>query len=1070
MSHPPEQAAEPTQVEQGQSSAQDTRPWYLTKNANAKKPHTVIEPLICGAEAFGAVEEAIINATERIDIITWGFDPSLRLSGSAVVLSDNLAPQSKNSRARTTCTPYLGGYFDAGNKPRIGDLLLFKASQNVKVRILVWNDVLARLMRVDEHLPESGPKGNGLDAPLHRTLWRAKLGVAENVTPSSFCRSLVQHSDVRLSNYGSVLADYKRHYEEAFSTLNNSREAKERDSSGLEALGDWWESRDEASALKQLKTNNQGLLKKYWSGYPCVKMNMAFMDSPLTQVDDHYYNAEWFSLLRMGKKQGQTWNESYDNAPAWLNNIELRYRGQNRVVDGGSSAAMRRINRVAARLEMLLPKINANPAFHELSNLLQNALLWWNDNEILRPGNGFAEKQRRAIGNMINYLETHDPTNIFGIRDYLAEILSFSILKWPIEKVKSMIDGLTIVEEFHAGLNVLSEEGVRTVAATYHQKTVLVDYDTDSKAVGFVMGHNMLKNYMDDREHRMFGSAVRYPEFGPWQDISSRVRGACLEDLAKNFQESWPEAIAGTLKAGNKLDPETGSPLVGAGQVVRTALNPGGRDPEENAPALGAVNDWVATKLENMCNLLEKALGEAPTRFDESRDWIDSRVEALKEQINDADLSPIQRAMAKADLEILEAGRSVGGMAGNLPNPPRDATQNAVQRTVESASRTAQQGAAAYEENEERLRRLLITGTENAGEGLKQGTRMAQAQLEAQRAVASDETPPAVKGQDAMSIYDTYKQAIHECSQFLYTENQYFRHENLAKLATARAKEHTDKGGQALHWFVVTNHPVTPGEAPNTEKMLRELGQHERLGQIARHTQRHALEQYKKDTAELEDINDDIRDLENVVADGNSKLTDIFSSGDAKQERIDELEALRKRRAELEKSIGDVEAANPGIKDYGDSPPSVFDVKEANQAFKTAAVKGLKILVGTLASYHRTSSATPCLYTNIYVHSKLLVVDDAFMSLGSANINRRSMHVDAELNINTDSNGTAMNLRKELFKMHTAQEDADSITQTFKNWQELMDNNWRRMHRGEPLNGFLIHFCDPDTPPTRPTD
>ncbi|MGL4667514.1 MAG: phospholipase D-like domain-containing protein, partial [Saezia sp.] len=50
----------------------------------------------------------------------------------------------------------------------------------------------------------------------------------------------------------------------------------------------------------------------------------------------------------------------------------------------------------------------------------------------------------------------------------------------------------------------------------------------------------------------------------------------------------------------------------------------------------------------------------------------------------------------------------------------------------------------------------------------------------------------------------------------------------------------------------------------------------------------------------------------------------------------------------------------------------------------------------------------------VYVHAKLMIEDDVFFTLGSANTNIRSMAVDSELNIITDDLDTATPLRHKL--------------------------------------------------------
>ncbi len=81
---------------------------------------------------------------------------------------------------------------------------------------------------------------------------------------------------------------------------------------------------------------------------------------------------------------------------------------------------------------------------------------------------------------------------------------------------------------------------VKSLYPSHHQKTVLVDYEAEkpSKAMGFVMGHNMLMHYWDNRDHNDIDSR-RFEGCGPWQDLSTKVTGPVLYDLNQNFAEAW---------------------------------------------------------------------------------------------------------------------------------------------------------------------------------------------------------------------------------------------------------------------------------------------------------------------------------------------------------------------------------------------------------------------------------------------------------------------------------------------------------------------------------------------------
>lgn len=99
------------------------------------------------------------------------------------------------------------------------------------------------------------------------------------------------------------------------------------------------------------------------------------------------------------------------------------------------------------------------------------------------------------------------------------------------------------------GVGTPLRTGAVSIAATHHQKMILIDYESPEDAIGFVMGHNLLRNYWDTDEHA-YHSAARHG-FAPWQDLSCRVYGPVLFDLNSNFTHAW-EAAESWL-GGNKF-------------------------------------------------------------------------------------------------------------------------------------------------------------------------------------------------------------------------------------------------------------------------------------------------------------------------------------------------------------------------------------------------------------------------------------------------------------------------------------------------------------------------------------
>ena len=110
-------------------------------------------------------------------------------------------------------------------------------------------------------------------------------------------------------------------------------------------------------------------------------------------------------------------------------------------------------------------------------------------------------------------------------------------------------------------------------------------------------------------------------------------------------------------------------------------------------------------------------------------------------------------------------------------------------------------------------------------------------------------------------------------------------------------------------------------------------------------------------------------------------------------------------------------------------------------------------------------------YREIYIHSKLMLIDDAFFTLGSANLNQRSMATDSEINIGSDDKPECERLRREVWEMLTGDApDCNPATLTpklmalaFTKWQKLMSDNAKGKAKGEAPTGFLFPFRDERT-------
>lgn len=281
------------------------------------------------------------------------------------------------------------------------------------------------------------------------------------------------------------------------------------------------------------------------------------------------------------------------------------------------------------------------------------------------------------------------------------------------------------------------------------------------------------------------------------------------------------------------------------------------------------------------------------------------------------------------------------------------------------------------------------------------------------------------------TIKEIYFRAVTQASLaagYLYVENQYFQYEDWAqhllaerKKVVAAWKAGSVKAGKTMrdmpvmHVFIVIPVPERAQMVPRTHDTLAALGQHDGMtGQ-------------------------------NTMIDGYNKQP----------------KTLRVRSGfgitnEVEVTLPDVVRHSNGINKPG--------------AMTLESEFGLKVSVAMLnVSAFDTDRWR---YREIYIHSKLMLVDDAFMTLGSANLNQRSMAVDSEINIATDDYRVARDLRKRVWRMHSGgMVDGGGgtkaeIVDAFEKWENLMKaNRTKKLAKQggaklKKMTGFLLPLED----------
>ena len=287
-------------------------------------------------------------------------------------------------------------------------------------------------------------------------------------------------------------------------------------------------------------------------------------------------------------------------------------------------------------------------------------------------------------------------------------------------------------------------------------------------------------------------------------------------------------------------------------------------------------------------------------------------------------------------------------------------------------------------------------------------------------------------------IMRCYLQAVANASQYIHIENQYFRWPPLAEKIKAAAAKMTQWGRApeqdgSLYLFVITNSSDTGMGAGvvNTYRMLDALGRADRIPEVTRGQRLEAVE------LELEKTDDAVDRLlkRRAALDEQARLLNGMG-GQNLNERYapinDELGPLEERKKKLEEIKAKLEPKSLRER--------IFGVNRTPMAIKQEKLPGLKIHVATL-----TASDTPPggAWQEVYIHAKLLLIDDAFMTLGSANINTRSMQTDSELNIAHHRPEITAPLRARQWETYTRGRvtTGGSLKDAFKEWEQIMAKN-----------------------------
>ncbi len=102
-------------------------------------------------------------------------------------------------------------------------------------------------------------------------------------------------------------------------------------------------------------------------------------------------------------------------------------------------------------------------------------------------------------------------------------------------------------------------------------------------------------------------------------------------------------------------------------------------------------------------------------------------------------------------------------------------------------------------------------------------------------------------------------------------------------------------------------------------------------------------------------------------------------------------------------------------------------------------------------------------YRPVYVHAKVGIVDDRWLTIGSANLNNRGFGADAEINASIGDATVATEARLALWMEHlqAALEDSERLRDVeagFRALREQAESNFARVNARQPLQGHVLPY------------
>ncbi|MDR5844483.1 phospholipase D-like domain-containing protein [Caballeronia sp. LZ031] len=297
-------------------------------------------------------------------------------------------------------------------------------------------------------------------------------------------------------------------------------------------------------------------------------------------------------------------------------------------------------------------------------------------------------------------------------------------------------------------------------------------------------------------------------------------------------------------------------------------------------------------------------------------------------------------------------------------------------------------------------------------------------------------------------ISSLYLQAVNNTTKFVYIENQYFRYmpvaDKLRKNVNAQIAGGRNPAKHGMvYLFVVTNSNddgIGLGTV-STYQMLDALGYGDRMP---------GVEKLEKS----DQLSPQAQALEKQLASEQAAVQRLLKQGASFSEAQglgNYLQDEQTRQVEIQQQLDKIRQEQRRVADL--SPKGVT---EKGDLVPPQDMPGMKVLVCTLVAPDAPAGKA---WDYVYIHQKLMIVDDVFTTHGSANVNRRSMEVDSELNICHEHGGVTRALRKQMWALHTNNRGAqDDVSEAYLAWSYVISQNTKNQSRKQAPMASLVGF------------